>query len=751
MTAVRPTSKPAIDSSAISPARWLTHIAFVLALAVVIARLTTPDALREPWEASPGGSPRGLEPGPATALMFDLLAAIPALLVLFRRVVDRDYRLHFRVSPLLLLGLAVWAVLSTGWSADRFAAAVVSCHFFAAACLLWAMSQLVRSADRFRIVSALCFGLLLVLVTQTVMYKFVEGPETARFFKDNQASFQREQGTDPNSLKAKMMEHKVLSGEVISFFKSPNSLAAVGVLLFFGCCGLGVQKIVDGEPREWLLLSAIAAGSLVWILLMARSKTSAATPFIGLAILAVFAVARGRIRTHFRLAYLAGVGLVVFAMIAVIGHGLYHHGLFPGHFSNSLDFRWKYWVASGRMFTDHPWIGVGWDNFGLHYLAHRLPEAAEEISDPHNLLVRFFTELGAVGGILCIAWLLRLAWELTVPAAAIDGEAPAENSPGIRSIVAIILLGMLLHLTANMDFSQPLLDLLALMMKPILYLLALLLGTLGAAMLSPHTWSLDTRPAPWVVYCAITGLGMFLLHNLIDFSLFEAGAMSVFMMLAGASLGLAPAPDRRRTHRGFAVGAAFTAVTVWLAAASFFVAPVFAAEQWLTAGNESIRTAPADDRDGYIRHFREAATDFANASGLVPFNADYVFEQARTTAAIGDFAAAHNLLANAERLNPLRIDAYRLDAQLELESPHPNVAAVRTDFDTVIRLNPNDVSLHEQYAEALDHFGLHEQARVQYQAALDADDALPIGEPKRLSPDEVEQLKNKAQNPQMQK
>ena len=58
------------------------------------------------------------------------------------------------------------------------------------------------------------------------------------------------------------------------------------------------------------------------------------------------------------------------------------------------------------MFWRHPIIGVGWDNFYLHYLRDRLPVASEEIRDPHNFIIRFFVELGAIGGILMLAWLI---------------------------------------------------------------------------------------------------------------------------------------------------------------------------------------------------------------------------------------------------------------------------------------------------------------------------------------------------------
>ena len=97
-----------------------------------------------------------------------------------------------------------------------------------------------------------------------------------------------------------------------------------------------------------------------------------------------------------------------------------------------------------------------------------------------------------------------------------------------------------------------------------------------------------------------------------------------------------------------------------------------------------------------------------------------------------------------KQINPRQIDAYLLDANVQLAAPSPDQAAVRADFDTVLGLNPNDVSIHIQYAHALDRFGADSDARRQYKLALDTDAALPIGEPRRLPADQVSQLRAEA-------
>jgi hypothetical protein len=138
----------------------LTALAFFMGMALVIARATTLETLRESYPVGLGVAlpPRTL--GPAGSLVLDMLSCVPAMLVLLRRVLDRSYVLRSTISHALLGALALWAVVSTAWAADKFAAGVTAAHFFSAGVLLWAMTQLVRSWLRLRWVAAACAGLL---------------------------------------------------------------------------------------------------------------------------------------------------------------------------------------------------------------------------------------------------------------------------------------------------------------------------------------------------------------------------------------------------------------------------------------------------------------------------------------------------------------------------------------------------------------------------------------------------------------
>jgi len=81
-------------------------------------------------------------------------------------------------------------------------------------------------------------------------------------------------------------------------------------------------------------------------------------------------------------------------------------------------FRLRLWQSAWFMLLDHPWLGVGLDNFLYQYRTrYILPDAWQEpnLSHPHNILLDFGTRLG-VGGIVVLLWLQiafwRIAWRL---------------------------------------------------------------------------------------------------------------------------------------------------------------------------------------------------------------------------------------------------------------------------------------------------------------------------------------------------
>ncbi len=75
-----------------------------------------------------------------------------------------------------------------------------------------------------------------------------------------------------------------------------------------------------------------------------------------------------------------------------------------GRAAKSFGYRLQYWQSTLRMIADRPWFGCGPGNFQETYPQYKLPEASEEIADPHNFLL----EVGATAGVPAAAALLAV-------------------------------------------------------------------------------------------------------------------------------------------------------------------------------------------------------------------------------------------------------------------------------------------------------------------------------------------------------
>src|SRR5208282_2916631 len=72
--------------------------------------------------------------------------------------------------------------------------------------------------------------------------------------------------------------------------------------------------------------------------------------------------------------------------------------------ATSFGYRVQYWQATLRMIADRPLLGCGPGNFQDLYTQYKLPEASEEVADPHDFLLEVWATAGtpAMLALLCI-------------------------------------------------------------------------------------------------------------------------------------------------------------------------------------------------------------------------------------------------------------------------------------------------------------------------------------------------------------
>jgi O-antigen ligase len=117
--------------------------------------------------------------------------------------------------------------------------------------------------------------------------------------------------------------------------------------------------------------------------------------------------------------------------------------------------RLQLWRASGRMFLEHPLLGVGLDNFLYHYRSRYIRPAAWQepnLAHPHNVILDYATRLG-LGGLLAGLWLQLAFWGRALP-------LRRQSDPDRRAL-ALGLMGSMANFLAHglVDASYAFIDL----------------------------------------------------------------------------------------------------------------------------------------------------------------------------------------------------------------------------------------------------------------------------------------------------
>src|SRR5439155_13757156 len=145
------------------------------------------------------------------------------------------------------------------------------------------------------------------------------------------------------------------------------------------------------------------------------------------------------------------------------------------------------------------------------------------------------------------------------------------------------------------DWTQPGWFVFLEVFRRVLWLGVLLVGLIVTTTRGMKQQSMDDRPAPWLMYGLLIGLGMFFVHNLMDFVLAEAGAMTLFAVVLGAAIGVrTPWTRPAKPRRGVAIAALVAGAGAWIVAVLALAIPVADAEQLARDGDAALRAQRPD-------------------------------------------------------------------------------------------------------------------------------------------------------------
>jgi hypothetical protein len=370
-----------------------------------------------------------------------------------------------------------------------------------------------------------------------------------RMIKDDPIQMLQETGhwSPPDSLERKRFEDRLYSSEPFARFALANTLAGYLAPCLIVAIGIGLSRQPEkGFPLgAWLTLALaiFMAGCLV----LTKSRSGVVAVGVGLLMLWFFSPRGKRARWFWpAVAGAVGLGIIAIGWLA----GVLDREVFT-QAGRSLAFRAQYWQATTQLVSDHPFGGVGLGQFGLNYPRYKLPEASEEISDPHNFLLETAALAGLPALLVLIAVLGLIGSQLyrRAPRATLEAVSHDEALRGSYRFagggaIAGLFVGLIVSLTASVPLP----------IRSFSLLLIVLLA--GLAVLLP--WIRSGRLTPSVV---LIGIAVLLVNLLAAGSLvFPAIAGTLWLLVAvGASL-----TDEKRSQRTYIPHVAYVVAALGL-------------------------------------------------------------------------------------------------------------------------------------------------------------------------------------------
>jgi O-antigen ligase len=454
-------------------------------------------------------------------------------------------RLVYRFTG-IEIGLAVFgaaAVISTCAASDKRAAITQVMTLLGPIFAALLLAQILDRPAKVRVVLAVIVALGIVSAYECAEQFFLSNTITIEQYEKNPQMLLEPLGIEAGTFQHFLFEHRLYSRGVRGFFTTSNSAASFAILACAAAAILLTRRLQDYKAREvaprYGLFAALATILVAAGLFLTQSKGGILAFFAGMAVCGLLAGIDRWLPAQKRRILLVVIPLALL-LVAGAGYVMVHygvkHGRLPG--GNSMLVRWQYWAASAKMYTEHRLTGVGPGNFSEYYTHYKPAAALESVADPHNLLLSLITQYGPLGliGFLAMVFVpLRRSAMAPATAPPIPNAQPQPSRRRLALVImfavcACLLLVRLLLIPFTADSPDVLLyELMTVHIAPVA---AFLIGFLLVAspLKEERTQQTDsTNPVLVAILgCAVLAV---LLHNLVDFALFEPGVWMAFWIM----------------------------------------------------------------------------------------------------------------------------------------------------------------------------------------------------------------------------
>ncbi len=480
------------------------------------------------------------------SLTFSILTISVVLLWFIVSFVRRElmFRLSGQLSGLVIFTIA--AGFATFFAADRRAS--INSYLTIAGCVISGVFfvQMLKRISTIRFMAIIIAALGIVNCYESFNQLTTSNNYMIEEYEKNPQSQLSLIGIEQGTLEAFLYEHRLYSKDIKGYFTTGNSLGSFLILTGFTTIGLFASKlrkfVKDRQnPVDVGILCFILAAQLACFL-ASTSKGAAAAAILGLAMLLGWMLFKKIIISQRNLLFSAAVigGGGALALVIVFAAS---RAYLPG--GNSMLVRAEYWFSTARMIADNFFVGVGGGNFGYHYTQYKIPAAIETILDPHNMLLSIAAQYGIFG---LIGFAVILFLPLTKVVSQSYSSEQTDNKPrqdtsatskrfkyftaGLIALVLFIVRPFLIPVASTDDAGVMFYIMMVMYVAPaviFLFIVWILDKAVG--------YDIDVEFMQAAMFC---GLIAVIVHNLIDFAIFEPGIMSMFFLVTACfvSLGL---------------------------------------------------------------------------------------------------------------------------------------------------------------------------------------------------------------------
>lgn len=364
---------------------------------------------------------------PATTfVLFSVITAVAAIGAL------REWRCLVRAGSRtgIELGAAVLAAamaISTFRAGQKHLALIGSLDFLGLLIYAMVLRRLLTRPWHVRLTLCVIVAAGAVVVAKCAYQKWIETPDTIRYFEENRAELLKAGSPEQAERQAGFLhdyEQRLRAGAVTGYFAHPNVLASYLILVIMSSLALAADRWRRVSRRAVLAPVAIAAAA-AGMLVCSQSKGAGLACALALAVCTGAWAVRRWVAVHPRTAA-AGVWITLLTGAALLVGVL---SVRPEALGRSMLFRYFYWQGAARLVQDQGLLGIGAGNFGRLFTRYKDVACPEDVEDPHSWAVKALAEWGGIGlaGLLLV--FVGVTWKLASGRTAAQAVSGSDSPP----------------------------------------------------------------------------------------------------------------------------------------------------------------------------------------------------------------------------------------------------------------------------------------------------------------------------------